>query len=108
MNVAEDLYRATRGFPKSERYGLQLQMHRAAVSISSNIAEGAVRGTQKDFRRFLFIAKASAAELETQILLAERFGYMSRREDESLRDDIDKCQGMLTRLIQSLTEDPIH
>jgi len=108
MNIAEDLYRATRGFPKSERYGLQLQMRRAAVSISSNIAEGAVRGTKKDFRRFLFIAKASAAELETQILLAERFGYMSRAEDESLRDDIDKCQGMLTRLIQSLTENQIR
>lgn len=102
MDIAEDVYEVTRRFPKSELYGLRVQMRRAAISISSNIAEGAVRRTNPDFRRFLFIAKGSAAELETQLLLAERFGYVDSDEDESLRDNIDKCQRMLMRLIRSL------
>jgi len=78
-------------------------MRRAAVSIPSNIAEGAVRGTNPDFRRFLFIAKGSAAELDTQLQLAQRFGFVTSTDTRSLREEIDRCQAMLTRLIQSLS-----
>jgi len=62
-------------FPTDERFGLTQQMRRSAVSIPSNIAEGAARGSDPDFRRFLFIAKGSAAELETQLLVAAGLGY---------------------------------
>jgi four helix bundle protein len=65
------IYRLTKSFPDDERYGLVSQMRRSAVSIPSNIAEGYARGTKISFHQFLRIAHGSAAELETQLLLAK-------------------------------------
>lgn len=73
MDLSIAVYELTDEFPAEERYGLVSQMRRAVVSISSNIAEGKNRGTQKDFRRFLFQAYGSGGELETQILIAKRW-----------------------------------
>jgi len=73
MELAQQIYRVSRDFPSSEQYGLTSQMRRSAVSIPSNIAEGRKRGTRKDFMQFLRIADGSAAELETQIILAGSF-----------------------------------
>src|SRR3989344_6352130 len=73
MELAKQIYRVSRDFPSSEQYGLTSQMRRSAVSIPSNIAEGRKPGTRKDFMQFLRIADGSAAELETQIILAGSF-----------------------------------
>lgn len=103
MKIAEDLHGVTRDFPFVERFGLKQQMRRAVVSIPSNIAEGAVRGSDPDFRRFLFIARGSAAELETQLRLSRQFGYIDTEAERKLIADVDTCQAMLARLIESLS-----
>ncbi len=80
MEVAEHVYRLTANFPKSETYGLSSQMRRSAVSIPSNIAEGQGRDSTKEFLHFLAIAFGSICELETQLLLANRFNYLSNED----------------------------
>ncbi len=82
MEVAEKVYRLTADFPKSEIYGLSSQMRRSAISIPSNIAEGQGRDSTKEFLHFLAITFGSICELETQLLLAHRFSYLS---DEDLQ-----------------------
>ena len=75
MQLAEEVYHLSQGFPKHETYGLGSQIQRAAVSIPANIAEGHAMGSTKDFLRFLAIAQGSLAELETHLMLAERIRY---------------------------------
>jgi len=90
MQLAESVYRNTEGFPSREIYGLAAQMRRAAVSIPSNIAEGSNRGTRKDYRQFITIARGSANELQTQIELAHRIGLIeSKRADELLKQALE-------------------
>ena len=81
MDLVEAIYRTTARFPKEELYGLTSQIRRAAVSIPSNIAEGQARNTTRDFLHFLAIAYGSLKEVETQVLIAERLGYI----DESAK-----------------------
>jgi four helix bundle protein len=69
------VYALTAEFPKAELYGLSSQMRRAAVSIASNIAEGSARGTRKDFKQFVSIARGSNCELQTQLVIASRLGF---------------------------------
>jgi four helix bundle protein len=75
MTLVQEVYRITNSFPKEEVFGLTSQIRRAAVSIPSNIAEGRSRRTRKDFGQFLAIAYGSAAELETQLLIAKSLNY---------------------------------
>ncbi len=79
-NLAVEVYRVTRLFPKEELYGLVSQMRRAAVSVPANIAEGTSRKTHKDLSHFLVIARASLAEVEYYIHLAERLEYLNSDE----------------------------
>jgi four helix bundle protein len=95
MELAELIYNATKKFPKDETYGIVSQMRRAAVSIPSNIAEGSRRGTENYFKQFLQIAFGSAAELETQIKLSKRLGYLTLEES-------DKIENLLTEVIKML------
>ena len=76
MNLAEVIYQQTEDFPKREIYGLASQIRRAAVSVPSNIAEGAGRNSSREFFQYLGIATGSLAELETQVELAMRLGYV--------------------------------
>lgn len=77
MDFVAEVYAITRDFPKEEIYGLTSQLRRSAVSIPSNISEGSARNSTKEFVQFLHIALGSAAEAETQLLIAQRLGYSS-------------------------------
>ncbi len=89
MDLVVAIYEVTTGFPKEEKYGLISQMRRCAVSISSNIAEGAGRNSNKEFIQFLAIANGSCYELETQVIVANRL--------KLLADDVcsDLCQQLI-------------
>jgi four helix bundle protein len=100
MQLVEDVYQLTKGFPLAEQYGLTSQMRRAAVSVPSNIAEGAARESVAEFIRFLIIARGSLSELETQCLLAQRLGFSRSLED--LFGIIEQVFAQLGGLINSL------
>lgn len=76
MDLCESIYIETKKFPDKEKYGLVSQIRRAAVSVSSNIAEGAARSTDNDFLRFLYYSLGSLTELETQIILSKRLKFI--------------------------------
>jgi four helix bundle protein len=84
MDLVEAVYTVTKLFPKEEIYGLTSQIRRAAVSIPSNIAEGQGRRSSGEFTRFLSIAYGSLREVETQVLIAERLGYLSKQNSIDL------------------------
>jgi len=102
MKLAGDVYRLSAQFPKHETYGLASQIQRSAVSVPSNIAEGHGRNSPKEFNHFLGVASGSLAELETQLMLAQQFGYLTEDEIDLpllLSDEIGK---MLNGLQKSL------
>jgi len=101
LELAETIYRITSTFPKSEEYGLRLQLRRAAVSIPSNIAEGAARNTKREFIQFLYIASGSASEIDTQLQLANRLGYLKEEVGASLDVELENISKMLSSLIRS-------
>jgi four helix bundle protein len=98
MELARGVYAVTSSFPRREGWGLVDQMRRAAVSVPSNIAEGAARDGKTEFSRFLRIAMGSLAELETQILLAQDLGYLP--EDRSPMDLLQEVRRLLSGLIR--------
>lgn len=100
MDLVELVYRETAMLPDDERFGLVSQMRRAAVSVPSNIAEGAARGSTKDFTRFLMMARGSLSELETQLLIAQRLGYI--QDASSLTEAIHQVSAQLGGLIRHL------
>jgi four helix bundle protein len=81
MTLVRKIYIVTRDFPKDEQYGLSSQLRRAAVSVPSNIAEGAARISKREFGQFLSMSRGSLAEIETQILIANDLGYLTDKED---------------------------
>jgi four helix bundle protein len=104
MDLATEIYTVTTRFPKEEVYGLSMQTRRSAVSIPSNIAEGAARNSSKEFVQFLHVALGSVAELETQLLLARRMGFLS---ESRLLDKLDLVRKMLVALLRSLKRKPV-
>ena len=92
MDLVEDIYKLTASFPTEEKFGLVSQMTRAAVSIPSNIAEGAGRNSDKDFAHFISIAIGSLYELNTQIVLSERLGYIDQSQSQELQKKLDNLQ----------------
>lgn len=102
MSLVVEIYDATRAFPREEIYALASQMRRAAVSIPSNIAEGAGRSGGKEFARFLGIALGSVAELETQIEILFRVGYI--KTTDVLMDRIRFLRILISRLVKSLKQ----
>ena len=100
MEVAKNVYKITKQFPRSEEFGLSSQLRRCAVSVASNIAEGSKRGTQKDFLQFLRTAMGSAAELETQLLIAkDEYEGVDYAKVFGLLDEV---QRMLNKLALSM------
>ena len=103
MMLVGDIYRLTKIFPKSELFGLISQMQRAAVSIPSNIAEGASRNSTKEYVHFLSISIGSASELETQIGITEMLEYCTNKEQlGEIRSQIDRIRYMLIKLMRNL------
>ena len=100
--VALLVYRATRSFPRDEQFGLIAQMRRAAVSIPSNIVEGCARQTTADYLRFLDIAFGSFRELEYQLSLAHRLGYLNDDSYLALQTKCTELSKVLSSLIRSL------
>lgn len=100
MLLAYDVYQATKRLPKDELFGMISQLRRCAVSIPSNIAEGSKRGTKKDFAHFLRIANGSAAELETQLLLADKLYQIANKSN--LFSLLVEVQKMLESLIRKV------
>ena len=103
MDLAEEIYRLTEGFPKHELYGLTSQLRRAAVSVASNIAEGKGRQTDKDFVNFLYHARGSLLEVETQIELARRLKYVVVKDEENILERTKSVGQQLAGLIHALS-----
>jgi four helix bundle protein len=80
MDLVTDIYRITKDFPREEMFGLTRQIRRAAVSVPSNLAEGHGRTSRKEFHPFVANARGSLVEVETQIEIAQRLGYLSQKE----------------------------
>lgn len=96
------IYTATRNFPADEKFGLTSQVRRAAVSIPSNIAEGAARTGHKEFLHFLSIAAGSTSEVSTQLLIAQKIGLGDDSEIQELMEEVDAISRMLQGLIRSI------
>lgn len=102
MDLAVTAYSITRRFPDSERFGLSSQLQRAGVSVPSNIAEGHAVGLTKPFKRHLRIANGSLAEMETDVLLAERLRYIDNPTATSFMDQATEVRRMIFGLMTAL------
>ena len=102
MTLVRDVYRSTSGFPKHELYGLASQLRRAAVSIPSNVAEGANRNSRREFHQFIGVARGSLAEVETQVEIARDLDYLPSRAAEDLLLQIAELGRILTGLRAAL------
>ncbi len=97
-----DIYKLTEKFPKTELFGLVSQMRRAAISINSNLSEGAARATSGEYKQFVGIARGSAAELNYQIKIASSLGFINDTDSLRLMEAIDRIGKMLTGLIHKI------
>lgn len=98
--LATDVYKLTKNFPKEEIFGLTAQIRRCAVSIPSNIAEGAARSGPREFAQFLSIARGSASELDTQLLIAADLGYIE--ENDPVFTLLNRVSRLLTGLHKTI------
>ena len=103
FDLAFEVYRVTRSFPREEMYCPTSQMRRAAVSIASNIAEGKGRASDKNLLRFLGNAKGSLFELETQVALSERLSYINANDSRTLIVMITETGKLISGLMRALT-----
>lgn len=108
MNLVQDVYKLTEDFPSDEKFGLSSQIKRSAVSIPSNIAEGAGRNGNKDFARFLAVAMGSAFELETQLELAFRLSMLTREKLDEIEKKIEYINNMNFKLRESLLKNIVN
>lgn len=104
IDFTDVVYAMTRNFPADERFGLTNQMRRAAVSISSNIAEGSSRNSRKDFSRFVEIAARSFYEVVSQSCIGKNQGFLTQEEFETLYAAADEQSRMLSGLRRSIGE----
>ena len=104
VDLVVAIYKLTELFPKEEKFGLTAQIRRAAVSVPANIAEGAARQSSKEFAHFLSIAQGSASELETELLIAQRPGYLNEDVYVEMRATLDSVGRMIVGLSQYLKQ----
>ena len=101
VRMVTDIYSITKKFPKEEKFGLTNQIRRAVVSIPSNIAEGAARSSNKEFKQFLYIALGSLSELETQLIISNNLNYA---KDIGLGNKLVDIRKMILGLIKYLNK----
>ena len=102
MELVSTIYLATKAFPREEIYALTSQMRRAAISIPSNIAEGRSKRSTREFMRFVNMAAGSVAELETQLMIGEKLGYLSSKQLFPLLEKVAYIGRMLNNLHSGL------
>lgn len=102
INIVKEIYKLADKLPSNEKFGLPSQITRAAVSIPSNIAEGCSRNSEIEFKRFLEIAMGSLFELETQLIIPEELGLISREDLQDLFKLLDKEAKMMNSLISKI------
>ena len=105
ISFVQRIYEATADFPDLEKFGLVSQMRRASVSVPSNIAEGAARNSKKEFMNFLHIAQGSISELETQIIISGRLGFLGNTVQEELLNELEELSRMVLGLQRNLKKD---
>jgi four helix bundle protein len=103
MKLVKEIYLSTNYFPNEEQFGLTNQIRRCAVSIPSNIAEGAGRNSSKDFNRFLSISLGSYFELETQIIISKELKFLDLEKFTSIENELIEIQKMIRGLQKSLS-----
>lgn len=115
IKLVTEIYKITKNFPDDEKFGLVNQMRRNAVSIPSNTAEGRERGHTNEFIRFLYISLGSCAELETQLVISNKLGYIDSKIYDRLSEMLNYITRMISNLIKSLKNrsgnvslNPIH
>lgn len=103
IELVSEIYACTRSFPRDELFGLSAQLRRAAVSVPSNIAEGKGRSSDKEFALFLHHARGSLCEIETQLAIAHKLGYLNETQVEKLELSAGELARMVTGLIKAVT-----
>lgn len=104
IDLAVEIYSCINNFPSHEIHGLVSQMKRASISVSSNIAEGAGRNSNKSFSHFLSISYGSACELESQVIVSSRLNYITNEKADEILQNIQAIQKMLYKLIDKLND----
>jgi four helix bundle protein len=104
VELVLEIYRATQDFPRAETYGLVSQLRRAAVSVPSNVAEGHARLSTGEYKQFLGHARGSLMEIETQILISQRLGYMNSGQSNILLNRATEVGKVLNGLLSSLRQ----
>lgn len=102
MDLVVSLYQSTNRLPDSEKYGLTSQIRRAGVSVASNIAEGRSRGTNNEFKRFLYIAYASAKEVQTQLEICYRLEFIANETNNILQQSTEEICKMIYAMIRTI------
>lgn len=102
VKLVEDVYAATKSFPREEMYILTSQLRRSAVSVPSNVSEGFARFHNKEYRQFLYTSLSSCAELTTQLIIASRLKYIDKTKADELLGTIDEISKMTMSLIKKL------
>ena len=105
IDLVVEIYRLIKKLPKEENYSLADQMRRAAVSIPSNIAEGRNRSSEKEYLRFLYIARGSLGEIETQLLICQKLGYLTNSDIEIVFNLVDDVGKLLNTTISKIRHD---
>ncbi len=100
--VVKDVYQITNRFPREELYGLTSQARRSAISIPSNIAEGFKRYHSKEYRQFLHVTLGSAAELETQLIIACELSFITQLQLSNISEKLDHLSKMISSLLAKL------
>lgn len=102
IELVSSVYMITKTFPKEEIFGLVSQMRRAAVSVPSNIAEGYARGTDKEKVHFLRISSGSMSEVETQLIICLKLGYINQEEYDEISEKLTTVWKQLNSLISAI------